>query len=282
MDDEMDTIHGRRKRMKADLVMWAKNGAALLPLVLKRAEEVLPREVIGKKIFADDHSTDESAKIAEEFGWVVYPNEKGGVGCGANTALRHVESECFISLEQDILLAKNWFEKISKHLDREDVAVAQGWRYPDHPVLKKIDEFAFEKSNFTLNSIDNTMYKTKVVKSLGGFPEDIRYGAADTHLRRRIEKAGLKWITDPTVISIHIRKGGLKEQMRRLYLYGLYAPWEAGEFTAETKTSRAVKIALASPLRAFEIAVKKHCPEAMYYYPLTRFSFMLGALRRGV
>ncbi len=268
--------------MKADLVMWAKNGASMLPLVLKRAEKVLPKEVIEKKIFVDDHSTDDSTKIARAFGWDIYPNEKGGIGCGANTALRHVGSEYFISLEQDILLAENWFEKISPHLDRAAVAVAQGWRYPDHTVLRKIDEFAFEKSNFTLNSIDNNMCRTKVVKSLGGFAEDIRYGSVDTHLRRRIEKAGLKWITDPTVISIHMRKGGLKEQMRRLYLYGLYAPWEAAEFTPTTKTYRAVKIALASPLRAFEIAVKKNCPEAMYYYPLTRFSFMLGALRRGV
>jgi len=267
---------------KADLVMWAKNGASTLPLVLKRADEVLPSEVIMKKIFVDDHSTDESREIAKEFGWTVYPNEKGGVGCGANTALRHVTSEDFISLEQDILLARNWFGKVSKHLEKEDVAVAQGWRFSDHPVLRKLDEFAFEKSNFNLNSIDNTMYKTKIVKSLGGFVEDIKYGAVDTHLRRRIENLGLRWIIDPTVISIHLRGGGLKEQMRRLYLYGLYAPWEEGQFIAETKTKRAIKIALLSPLRAFEIAVRKRCPQAMYYYPLMRFSFMKGALKRGV
>jgi GT2 family glycosyltransferase len=267
--------------MKADLVMWAKNGASTLPLVLKRADEVLPSEVIRKRIFVDDHSVDESREIAREFGWTVYPNEKGGVGCGANTALHHVECEYFISLEQDVVLTKNWFEKIPKHLEKENVAVAHGWRLPDHPVLKKLDEFAFEKSNFTLNTIDNTIYKTKIVKSLGGFPEDIRYGAADTYLRLRIENGGWKWIIDPSVISVHLRKGGLKEQIRRLYLYGLYAPWEEGQFIAETKRKRAIKIALTSPLRAFEIAVKKHCPQAMYYYPLMRFSFMMGALKRG-
>jgi GT2 family glycosyltransferase len=268
--------------MKADLVMWAKNGASTLPLVLKRAEEVLPSEVIGKKIFVDDHSTDKSREIAKDFGWIVYLNEKGGVGCGANTALRHVKNEYFVSLEQDVVLAKNWFEKVPKHLEKEDVAVAQGWRLSDHPVLRKIDEFAFEKSNFALNSIDNTIYKTKIVKSLGGFAEDIRYGAVDTHLRLRIEHLGLRWVIDPTVISIHLRGGGLKEQMRRLYLYGLHAPWEEGQFVAETKTKRAVKIALMSPLRAFEIVIKKRCPQAIYYYPLMRFSFMKGALQRGV
>jgi len=266
--------------MKADLVMWAKNGASTLPLVLSRVDEVLLSEVIHRKIFVDDHSTDESRKIAKEFGWTVHPNEKGGVGCGANTALRHVECEYFISLEQDVVLAKNWFEKVPKHLEKENVVVAQGWRLSDHPVLRKLDEFAFEKSNFTLNSIDNTIYKTKVVKSLGGFPEDIKYGAVDTHLRLRIENIGLRWKVDPSVISLHLRKGGLREQVRRLYLYGLYAPKEKGPFIAETKTKRAVKIALMSPFRAFEIAVKKRCPQAMYYYPLMRFAFMIGALKR--
>jgi GT2 family glycosyltransferase len=268
--------------MKADLVMWAKDGASTLRVVLRRADEVIPRDVIHKKIFVDDRSTDQSKEIAKKFGWTVYTNESRGIGGGANTALRHVDCEYFVSLEQDVVLAREWFEKVSEHIVKKNVAVAQGWRLPDQPILKEIDEFAFEKANFNLNSIDNTMYKTSIVKSLGGFPEDIKYGAVDTHLRRRIEGIGLKWIIDPTIISIHLRKGGLREQVKRHYLYGLYAPSEEGQFIAETKTVRAIKIALTSPLRAVEIAFKKRCPQAIYYYPLMRFAFMQGALKRGV
>jgi len=64
---------------KVDLVMWAKNGARMLPAVLKRVNEVIPSEAINKKIFVDDHSTDGSSVIAKHFGWLVFPNEKGGV-----------------------------------------------------------------------------------------------------------------------------------------------------------------------------------------------------------
>ena len=128
--------------MKADLVMWAKNGASMLPLVLKRADEVLPNEVIAKKIFVDDHSTDESREIAKDFGWEIYPNEKGGIACGINTALKHVECEYFISLEQDLVLAKDWFEKVPKHLKNPRIVSSQGWKLPNHPILRKIDEFA--------------------------------------------------------------------------------------------------------------------------------------------
>lgn len=61
---------------KVDLVMWAKNGAPMLPTVLRRVEEVIPHEAMNKKIFADDHSTDGSASIAEDFGRLVFFQRK--------------------------------------------------------------------------------------------------------------------------------------------------------------------------------------------------------------
>jgi hypothetical protein len=34
---------------KVDLVMWTKNSAKLLPVVLRRIDQVIPKRVIGKK-----------------------------------------------------------------------------------------------------------------------------------------------------------------------------------------------------------------------------------------
>lgn len=272
---------------KVDLAMWAKNGASILPVVLKRAETVIPNEIINKKILVDDHSVDETREIARDFGWSVYPNERGGVGSGANTALRHVESDYFVSLEQDVVLAENWFERIVKHLERKDVAVAQGWRITDHPVLGKIEEYSMERFKGELHSIDNNIYKTKIIKSLGGFPEHIKYTGADPHLRLRVLKAGFKWITDTTVISVHLRKGALREQMRRHYDSGLGISKLAREelFTEQKMVlsvlslSKATSTAFFSPLRGLEIALKKRSPQVVYYYPLLRFSFLAGSLR---
>jgi len=270
------------KTMKADLVMWAKNGASTLPLVLKRADEVLPSEVIMKKIFVDDHSTDESKEIAKEFGWTVYPNKNGGIACGVNTALKHVESDFFISLEQDIVLAKDWFEKVPKHFGEPKVAVVMGNMFPAHPILKKLAEFSWEKSNFSMGSISNTMYKTNIIKSVVGvIPEFLKYGAVDSYIGLRLEKFGFKSIVDPTVISVHLRLGGLKEEVRRHYLYGLYAPKEKREFIDGTELSRAFKIAMFSPFRGLEAAIKKQTAQILYYYPLLRFAFLKGALKRG-
>ena len=51
---------------KIDLIMWTYNSAKLLPTVLARINEVIPAEAVNKKIVSDDHSTDQTAKIARD------------------------------------------------------------------------------------------------------------------------------------------------------------------------------------------------------------------------
>ena len=269
---------------KVDLVIWAKNGASTLPTALARVDEVIPSEAVDNKIFVDDHSIDESPVIAEDFGWKVYLNEKGGVGSGANLALHHVTNEYFISLEQDVVLAKEWFEKIPKHLEGKDVVVTQGWRISNHRVIGKIDEYSMGRFRSLLCSIDNTIYKAKIIRALGGFPEHLKYAGVDAYIHQRVLNAGLKWVTDSSVVSIHLRKGGLREQIRRYYLYGMDMQVLAKEelfidASVASGLTRSMSIALFSPFRGLEIAIKKRCPEAFYYYPLIRFSHLRGCLK---
>jgi GT2 family glycosyltransferase len=270
---------------KVDLVMWAKNGARMLPAVLKRIEEVIPDDEVDKKIFVDDHSLDETPLIAKDFGWSVYLNKKGGVGSGANLALQHVTRKYFVSFEQDVILAMEWWEKIPKYMERREVAVAQGWRISNHPVIGKIDEYSMERFRSSLFSIDNTIYKTEVIRDLGGFPEHLKYTGVDAYVHQRVLNAGLKWVTDSSVISVHLRKGGLLEQIKRYYHYGMDMPVLAQEelFIKAGVTSRLTRsalIALFSPFRSLEIAIKKKCPQALYYYPIIRFSHLAGCLKR--
>ena len=92
---------------KFDLVMWTKNSAKFLPVVLRRIEQVVPKRVIENKIIVDDHSTDNTVEVAEKFGWKVYPNVGNGFFDAVDTALSYVSTELFISFEHDIILAKD-------------------------------------------------------------------------------------------------------------------------------------------------------------------------------
>jgi glycosyltransferase involved in cell wall biosynthesis len=128
--------------MKVDVVMWAKNGARYLPDVLRRIDEVIPKEELHRKILVDDHSTDGTVSIAKDFGWEVYENPKGGIPSGANEALRRVDCDYFISVEQDVVLARDWWEKVPPLLQDDKTVVASGIRLPSIDSLRKLYEYA--------------------------------------------------------------------------------------------------------------------------------------------
>ena len=263
--------------MKFDLVMWAKNGARYLPLTLKRIDEVIPEEIVGDKIFVDDHSVDESAEIAKDFGWKVFLNEKGGIGEGANLALSKVKTEFFCSFEQDLLLTKGWFEKIFEYFKYPKVAVAQGWRISTQPTLRKFEEFGLRWfGGEKLYSIDNNIYRTEVIRRLGGFPRNVRYHV-DAVLRSRILKAGLEWITDTSVISEHLKPMTIFEYAKkRYYEFSKEIPilikegvLVEDEIKKLKPHSQIVKL-LYSPVIGLGLTFKEKEPTLLIYYPLIR------------
>jgi hypothetical protein len=260
--------------MKLDIAMWAKNGEKVLPLSLKHIEEAIPQEIIGKKIFVDDSSIDSSVEIAKSYGWLVFNNELGGIWAGTNAALSHVETPLFISVEQDVVLSKDWWSVMSRHLDRPKAAVLQGIRISSHPVLASIDRYAVSKGKYQ-TSIDNNIYRTDIIKKAGGFPQS-RY-AIDGHLKSILEAMGYEWFVVPEVESIHLREGGLGQELKHQYVYGVEAP--TFQDSAGKGFARELSKTLFSPVRGIQIAAKYHALAAIYYYPLMRIEFLSGYVR---
>jgi glycosyltransferase involved in cell wall biosynthesis len=281
--------------------MWTKNGAKTLPMVLRRIDEVIPSRFVNKRVVADDHSTDNTREIAEKFGWQPVFNEGSGISDGANTALKHVESAYYVSFEQDLLLARDWWEKIPHLVDNSKVAAASGMRFADKPIgVKKLQQYVAKKyrgesslaswlrsrqmAAFTLGkTLDNTIYKTKIIKALGGFPKMPVNAGVDTILAYKLNQAGYQWVVDYNVQSIHMRKG-LKQELRHQYWYAtqLYAIWRR----IETETSQRPPVTkfgimyrfFTSPFTGLFVAVKTKEPTITYIHPLVRFYYMKGLL----
>jgi glycosyltransferase involved in cell wall biosynthesis len=267
----------RRQRViqKVDIVMWAKNGSRTLPTVMRRVKEVFPAECIRNCILADDHSADSTREIAESFGWQVVPNEGSGISDNANTAVHHVESDYFVSLEQDILLAEDWWQRIPPLLVSDPkVAVASGVRVPSKPLgLRKLQQYAIERYSrrdtgleffHDCKSLDNTIYKTAIIRGLGGFP-------SDCNLPKRIFESGYKWKVDYSVESIHIRNG-MKDELSHYYWYGALSR----EYHESVRDS--ILRMLFSPVRGLHAAVEKNAPDIVFIYPLIRLNILRGML----
>ena len=287
---------------RVDLVMWTKNGGETLPLVLKRINEVIPREFINEKLVVDDESNDDTQHIAASFGWTVIPNKGRGISDGANIALENVTSEFFISFEQDLLLARDWWDKIPSLLDNSKVAAASGMRFADKPEgVRKLQQYVAKKyrgeaslaswlksrymAAFTLGkTLDNTIYKTKIIKALGGFPRMRVNAGVETILAYKIDQAGYHWVVDYNVQSLHLRKG-LEQELNHQYWYGtqLYEIWRR----IETETNKpppvtrlgVIRRFCMSPFTGLFMAFQTREPTVLYIHPLMRFYYMKGLLQ---
>ncbi len=271
---------------KVDLVMWTKNGSRTLPFVLKRINQVIPSASVNNRLLVDDQSTDSSREIAESFGWRVIPNEGNGISNGANTALKQVETEFFVSFEQDLLLARDWWQKLPRYLSDPKVAVASGIRFVNYPLsIKRIEEYSAENYRKSekeglyspyVKTLDNTIYRTDVIRRLGGFPAIPGSVGVDWSMSQRVFLGGYRWKVDYNVVSVHLRHG-LKGELAHNYWYGTCSDeLERSMFQRNASARRMLLRFLFSPIRGLEIAVKKRAPEAIYIYPLMRLSYLRG------
>ncbi len=274
---------------KVDLVMWTKNGAKTLPFVLRQIKCVIPTEAVKRKIIIDDDSFDDSKLIASRFGWSVYPNDGKGISEGANTALKYVESEKFVSIEQDILLSPQWWWKVPGMLNEKDIAIASGTRFPNAPLalsnllkynleiypknMEDGDAFHYGKT------LDNTIYRTRIIRKLGGFPKFRReelHACVDTVLAKRIFEAGFKWKVNYDIQSLHIRNG-LRDELRHFYWYGSLNPTLEPYIKGKHANVRKyLKNLLNSPKKGVNLALKLNSPELIYMYPLIHLALYRG------
>jgi glycosyltransferase involved in cell wall biosynthesis len=254
--------------------MWTKNGARTLPQVLSRINEVVPKGYVNRKFIVDDSSVDDTRLIAKRLGWEVFANEGSGIGDGANTALKHVQSEFFCSFEQDVVLTKDWWSRTFAALSDSRVAVAQGIRFTSDKIVAALEEL--QNRRWISQSLDNNILRTKTVLELGGFPNDCPV-CVDANLRQKVVASGYSWVICDGVVSSHLRSDFLD------YLRGQKKWWTVcshkGEGCSRVGLAGAFLRFLFSPFRGLQIAVKKRMWNLFFAYPLLRGVTLYYAVR---
>lgn len=252
--------------------MWTLNSEKTLETTLKSIEKAIPKKYINNKIIIDGFSKDSTLKIAEKHNWNIVLSEKG-IGKQANIGLSLVETEIFASFEHDIILNPNWFNLIVDTIKEKNVAVSQGIRLSVNKTLKIIEEYSL-KRNLRYSSIDNNLYKTKIIRDVGGFSEK-HIASVDRELQDRIIDSGYKWVISKNIISKH-NITNLIDYSNHVYNYLKKDSYK------ETFTGYdCVFIFLFSPLRAFHMILKEKHPFVFVGYPFYRFNVMRGILEHG-
>ncbi len=254
--------------VKIDLLMWTLNSEKTLPLTLRSIEKAIPKAHINQKIIVDGGSKDNTIQIGKKHDWAIIKSEKG-IPKQANLGLKHVETSVFASFEHDIILCPNWFAKIKDTIKPEKVAVSQGIRFSINPTLKAIEKHASKHGRIV--SIDNTLYKTDIIRKLGGFKEQF-YAAADSELQDRIRQNGYKWIINKNIISLH-NKTSIKAKAKNLQKYSFF-----DSYKKENNKTANIKTFLFSPLRGLQVAIQEKQPQTVLFYPYLRFHVMKGKI----
>lgn len=289
-----------------DIISWVKDGAWVLPKTLKNLEKVLPSECVHRKIAIDDCSSDDTVKILKDFGWEVYQNPSTGISSGANCGLSKVDCPYFMSFEQDLFLSKDWWEKTQEKIAPEKVAVASGVRFSTRPeTIRDLELYVYRKylmeeklapylsnrkaSVFTLGkTLDNTLYKTDIIRKIGGFPHLSTNSGIDTLLTYKLYANGYEWHVDPTCISKHIRKG-LKQELHHQRWYAIASAETRERIISEKLDTEdrmggfitfkhAIERLLLSPIAGTFVAFKMRNPKITIVHPLIKFYWFLGYL----
>lgn len=263
---------------KVDLVMWVKNGERTLDRVLKRINQVIPKRFIGQKIIVNDHSTDGTAYIIFANHWRQVNNCGFGISDAANLALSLVRTKYFCSFEQDVLLAKDWWPKISKLIvNRKGVVAASGVRFLNQ------NHFCFNIEPYLSCSgvedygktLDNTLWNTSLLRGLGGFPV-MDNAFCETILHHEISDKGLLWCVDKDTCSLHLHSSFL-EELKHQYFYGLNM--RELQAKADFKVNGLNKV-MKSPFSALKMVLKMHDPRLFIAYPLCRLAWLGGYLHK--
>ena len=216
--------------MKIDLVIWTLNGEKTLQLVLSRINEIIPKDIVNQKFIVDDGSKDNTISIAAKYDWNVIQNEGKGISDGANTALKHVQTRYFCSFEQDVFLSNDWWRKVSTLiLNKDGVAAACGLRFlPKNNFIASIEPYQLTRKDIDFcggygKTLDNTIWNSEILRAVGGFPK-VSFAGIDTILFHMFDLNGYKWLVDYNVISLHLHYGGLLNEFKHYYFYGLSLP----------------------------------------------------------
>jgi len=285
-----------------DLVMWVKDGAWVLPKTLRRLEQVVPNKLVHRKIMVDDHSTDASRDIGKSFGWEIHTNPETGISSGANFALSMVDCPYFMSIEQDLLLAKNWWSQVPCMLNDDKLGAASGVRFSDKPrAVHDLERYAYRKylldpqvasylrnrklSSLTIGkTLDNTMYRTDAIRAVGGFPYMMSGNCGiDTMLVFKLQQHGYGWNVNPFCQSVHLRRG-LKQILNHQKWYAVASQeitYQLGQLGLSADDLRfgfkqSLIRLLMSPFVGLFISARMRNPLISVVHPLIKLYNFLG------
>ena len=180
-------------------------------------------------IVVNDGSTDNTSEVASSFFVVkVIDVPHGGAARATNIGIKAAHRNMVVLLEADVMLEKDWLEKILPSFDDPSVAAVGGYAVTaNKSIIGRIAGYDVE-SRLNRVSMDadhlpntNIACHREALLEVGLLNEELKAGY-DDDLSRRLKAAGYRLILRKDVICRHYWKDSLKDYLRQQYNYAYY------------------------------------------------------------
>ncbi len=279
--------------MRIDVVMLTKNSRTSVPVferVLERIRDEIP---VNKLILVDAYSTDDTVDVVRKhFDDVVVIRTRAYRGKAREIGIKHVETEYFMFVDDDVLLCRGWLKKAMRYFERDPrVGAVWGVDIPVNPhVLNRVLTVTrvFRYRDFRDRLIQNcawrggthdVLIRTEVVKDIS-MPNHLHI-YEDWYVKRWIERRGYRFVMTKDPYCLHF----VKDHDRRYWQET--GRWEAlldlrYGLRSMREISKLFSLAIPKCLAILALTGDAKAAEDQWLYYFYLFVYALKAKARGL
>jgi cellulose synthase/poly-beta-1,6-N-acetylglucosamine synthase-like glycosyltransferase len=209
-------------------------------------------------VIVDNRSTDNTASLVKKYPVKYVHEETRGVCFARNRALRESRGDFIAYTDSDCFAEKDWISQLARAFDDEKIGGVGGHVEP-YPSNNLIEQYIAKKEILTQESMfrkkefsppffitANVMYRTRILREIGGFDNFFTTAGEDADLSWRVAGAGYKLKLQPNAIVYHKHRSNLRKLCRMMFIYGvgttaLFKKYRAGFGKAYWIHTRAYK-----------------------------------------
>jgi O-antigen biosynthesis protein len=186
-------------------------------------------------IVVDDASTDHSVKIASRYPVrLIRHKQNKGLAATRNTGILNSRNELVASIDQDVVPAPDWLERLLVGIHRDGFAggggrllekfqekLADRWR----AAHMRQDRGEFPKDDLPTLSTNNTLFKASAINQVGLYDEALRRSFEDWDMCFRLRSHGFRLYYRPDAVCYHLRRDTIQSVIRTWWQWGAPA-WQ--------------------------------------------------------
>jgi cellulose synthase/poly-beta-1,6-N-acetylglucosamine synthase-like glycosyltransferase len=234
----LECAHEMREKPFISIIIPVRNGQRVLGRCLESIKKQTYPSGQYEIIISDGMSTDDTVKIARDFGATVVKNPKITVGPGRNEGFSAARGELIAFSDDDCVMDRNWLFNSVKYFNDERVGGLSGPTITQSDVGPLSDAIglmfelaagigvsAHRSDHKQAEEVEdipgcNAIYRREALEKI--FPiDETLITAEDVEMNRLIRRAGLKLLYVPDVRLWHCRRQSISGVFKQIYRFAV-------------------------------------------------------------